>query len=144
MNPISDRADRAFGVSAVWPNVLPRDVGDELPVAVLIGVEDQRALPVLVFRSIPLTAEEQPEFQRHIKPRQVRGWIQSYSREVIDSEAALFNHALDLRQPEVRSIVFLQSTARNETQIVHCEDNGVEDRLVAGIEGTVDEDVTTF
>lgn len=51
-------------------NILTRDIGNELPVSVLLGVKDESAFPVLVAGTIAFTTEEQAKLQRHVKSGQ--------------------------------------------------------------------------
>lgn len=53
-------------------------------------------------------------------------WIQSDRREIVNSEPALLNDPFDFRQPHFTAIIIFQRAARDEAQIMHCEDNRLE------------------
>lgn len=135
LKPIPHRADCARRFSPVRVNVLSRDVGDKLLVAVLIGVQNQSAFPALALRSIPLATQEQSKLQRHVEAGQSGCDVQRHGRKVVYSEAALLNDSFNLGEPELGCILFLYGAASDEAQVIDDENNGVENRPGAGIEG---------
>jgi hypothetical protein len=62
----------------------------------------------------------------------------------VDAEFTFLDHSFDLRESEVCGVILFECAARDKTQIVDSEDNRIEDRTVACVKGTVDENVVTF
>ena len=60
LQPVPDSANRPLRISSVRSDILAGDAGDELPVAVLLAVQDQGSLVALVLRPESLAAEERP------------------------------------------------------------------------------------
>ena len=125
-------------------NVVTGNVGDELLVAVLFDIEYERHLLCLRLPTKTPASEEETQFQRHIKPRQVIYGVEAYFRYVVNTKLALFNDALDLRKPAFARIVGLASASCNETQIEDSKRDRIENGLVTRVEGTVDKDVVTI
>jgi hypothetical protein len=97
LQPVAHFANRLFRVAAVDANVLTGDVGDKLPVSVLLAIENDSALLTLVGSSKALAAEKQSEFQRHVEPGQTGCVIERNCGKVVDTESALLDDALNLR-----------------------------------------------
>src|SRR5260370_14928053 len=112
------------------PDILTGDVGNELLVAVLIVIEDERPFLPLIFGSIPLAAKEESEFEGHVEARQSGHGIQRHSRKVVYAVAALFDHSFDLVYSKIPSILFLEGAACDKAQVIHREANRVEQRLI--------------
>ncbi len=59
------------------------------------------------------------------------------------AELAFFDDPLNLSQADHTAIVLLSGAASNKPEVVHGEYNGVEDRPVTAVEGTIDENIFT-
>ncbi len=58
-------------------------------------------------------------------------------------EFTLFDDAFDFGEADFAAVISLQRGTGNESKIVNSEDDCGENRPVAGVEGTVDENVFT-
>ncbi|HEY4575218.1 MAG TPA: hypothetical protein VIJ26_14675, partial [Thermoanaerobaculia bacterium] len=87
-----------------------------------------------------LRSEKDPQFERHVEPRQIRRRIEIGATEIVDAELAVRDKVKNLLHPDLPAILDFQSTAGLETAVKHGEDDGLEKRLVVLIERTVDED----
>jgi len=125
----------------VRSDILAGDVGNELSIAVLLAVQDQRSLVALVLRSESFAAEEKAKLQWHIEARQPSDSIQRNRGEIVYAVAALFDDPLDFRETNFAGIVIFQGAAGHEAEVIDGKDNSTEDRLVAGVKRTVDENV---
>lgn len=85
----------------------PENVGDELLIAILIGIQNQSAFAALVLRSVPPATQKQSKLQRHVEAGQSGFSTQRHGRKVVYSEAALLDDSFDLGEPELGRIVFL-------------------------------------
>ena len=74
--PIANPPNGNERVAAVCFGVLAGDVGNECPVAIRFAVQDQARFVPVAFAPEPPTPSEQPEFQRHVEPRQPGGGVQ--------------------------------------------------------------------
>jgi hypothetical protein len=128
----------------VCPNILPGNVRNELSVSVLFAVQYQGPLFTLILWSEPPAPQEQAEFQRHAISRKICDRVEGDGGKVIDSKPALLDHPFDLCEAKICSIVLLQRTARDESEVANGKDDGIEYRPVPVVERAVDEDVITF
>ena len=63
------------------------------------------------------------------------------SRYVVDSVLALFDDALNLREPDLSTVVFFPRRARHKAQISDRKDDRIEHGFVPLVEGTIYENV---
>jgi hypothetical protein len=103
--PVAYLSYAAFRVSSMRAYILTGYVGNECAISVRLAVENQRPLLTLIGRAEPLAPEEKPEFKRHIEARQSRGGVQRDRGEIVNSEPALLDNALDFGQSDLSGIV---------------------------------------
>jgi hypothetical protein len=72
---------------------------------------------------------------------QLGAWAKRDGRGIVYAVAALFDDPLDLRETNFAGIVIFQGAAGHEAEVIDGKDNSTEDRLVAGVKRTVDENV---
>lgn len=88
-------------------NILPGYIRNKLPVSVLFAVQYESSFFALIPQSKPPATEEQAEFQRHVKAREIRGGVERDGGEVIDSEPALLDHPFDPGEAKISRVVLL-------------------------------------
>jgi hypothetical protein len=89
------------------PNILPRNVRNELSVSVLFAVQYKGPLLALIPGSKPPTPEEQAEFQRHIKAGKICDGVEGDGGEVINSKPTFLDHPFDLEEAKISGVVLL-------------------------------------
>ncbi len=103
--PVTGRADSTRGISAMIVDVHPGEIGYEPLVAVRFDIEDQGALQFLIRTSITPRAEKNPEFQRHVEPRQACNAVQLCPGEVVYAVPACLDQTVELLDPGLARIV---------------------------------------
>ncbi len=81
------------------------------------------------------------EFQGHVEPRELMLPVELDGRYVVDSVLALFDDALNLREPDISTVIFFPRGACKEAQIGDRKHYRVENRLIPFVEGTIHENV---
>lgn len=87
-----------------------------------------------------LGAEEQSEFEGHVEPGHLGGYIDFGSREVVNTPTTLLNHPQDLSEARVARVVFFRRAANIKPTPQYREDERTKKRHVFVIHGIVDED----
>lgn len=138
--PIAQFGDRAVGIAAMGVDVHARQIRDEALVAILLDVEDQRALACLVLVAEVTRAEKDAEFERHVEAGKAVRRVQFGAREIVDTVSAVLNDRIELVDTGLAGVVQLARRARDEPTGVNSEDQRAEQRRVIVVEGAIDED----
>lgn len=77
-------------------DVLASDIGEELLVAVRIGVQNQTPLAAMLGASESFAAQEKTELERHVEAREFSFRIQLHVGDVVNSVLARANDLADL------------------------------------------------
>jgi hypothetical protein len=85
-----------------------------------------------------LGTDENPELERHVEARQGRIAVGFGPGEVMDREAAPFDDVVDLRDPDLGTVVRFAGGPGNEAALDHGKSKGLEQRPILGVERTVD------
>lgn len=117
------------------------EIGDEALVAILLDIEDQRALSRLFLVAEAARAEEDAEFERHVEAGQAIDRIELGAREIVDAVPAFLDQAVELVDAGLAAIVELAGRASLEAAGMDGEDQRLEDRCIIRVERAVDEDV---
>jgi hypothetical protein len=142
--PCSQLSYRGLHVIAVRVDVLSSDVGDEDLIAVWIRIEDQRHFVTLKLASVSLATEKQSEFQRHVEAGEFMLFVELDGRYVVDSVLALLDDALNLREPELSTVVFFPRGACHEAQVGDREHDRIKYRFVALVKRAVHENLIAW
>ncbi len=121
--------------------VVTGNIRDELLVAIGLTIENETELLFLERGSVAFAAEEDAEFERHVEARELIDRIKPDFRDVVNAKLALFDDALNLREPNIARVIRFTCTASYKAKIMDREHNGVKDRGVSVVKRTVDEDV---
>jgi len=139
-NPIAHHGKSERNVVAMGANVLPRYVGTEFLIAIRLTVEYQAYLPALPAITELSSAKEDAELERHVEPRQPIARVKRGPREIVDSELALANDRVQFVDTHLGAVIQFQSASRDETAVVHRENESAQELLVPSVERNVDED----
>jgi len=88
-----------------------------------------------------LCAEEHAKFKRHVKTRQGRFSIGFCPRDVMNAVTAFFDDLADFLEAIVRVVICFKRATRHKSGANDRKNNGVEEKLIAIVEGTVDEHI---
>jgi len=109
-------------------------------VTVRLAVQNQADLLFLGARAKTLAAEKYVEFERHIETWQSVHRVEFDGRNIMYSEPAFLNETLYFCQTHFTGVIGFAGTSRPEPEIANSKNNRVENRTVAIIKRTIDED----
>src|SRR5436309_7150855 len=119
------------------PDILPGDVGDKGPVSIAFPVHDQTALLPLRSLAEASRSQKDPQFERHVEPRQIRRGIEIDATQIVDGELAVPDQAEDLFHPYLPAILGLQGATGPEATVEDGEDDSFEEGLIVPIKRAV-------
>ncbi len=128
-------------IITVGVDVLSSDVGDENLIAVGICIENQRDFVTLTAVSVSLATQKQSKLQWHVEARKLMLAVELDRRYIMHSVPALFDDALNLREPELPTIIFFPGGACNEAQIGDREHDCIENGFISLIKWTIHENL---
>ncbi len=110
--PIADRFYCLLRFAAVARIVLSTDIRCRGIIIVGLLVQYKYTLHALAWTAIAFGAKRHAEFQRHVEPRHIRAFIQRYFGKIVDAPVAFFDQVVDFIYADLRTIIFIFSTAR--------------------------------
>jgi uncharacterized protein (DUF2236 family) len=122
----------------VRADILPRGVREHLLVSVRLGIQDQGTLPRHRVIAKDASAAVQTELERHVEAREILRELDS--REVVNRILRPCDEPPDPMDARFAGVGLLESTTRDEACVDYTEDERLEERKVATVERTVDED----
>jgi hypothetical protein len=137
--PVTNCANRVSRLVVVSAYVLPRYIGAEVPVSILVSVENQAPLLRVPFGPVPLRAEEEAQFERHVEPGELRGLVDACTRNIVNAEPRVLDDVENLVDASLTAILNFQSGTSREPAVVYRENKCIEDALVFAVERNVEE-----
>jgi hypothetical protein len=118
-------------------NILASDVGAKSLIPVFLPVEYQTTLCTVPSLSEFPRAQEEAEFERHIETSKPRRFVQSGTRDVVNSISAIGDETIDLLDPCFATILHFEGTPGHEPAVVDCKNDRAKERTVSLVEGNV-------
>jgi hypothetical protein len=140
--PIAHMDDRFTRLVAMRRDILSCDVRDKFLVAIDIFVEDDTVFAPLAGWPKSTGAQKQPEFKRHVEARQPGLGVKLGTRDIVNREIAGLDDLGYSLEPVFATIHQLKGATRYEATIDNRKDDGIENRLVPGIERAIDKDAS--
>jgi hypothetical protein len=86
-------------------NVLSRDVGHKLLVAIGLAVEDEAVFGLVLPSAKALCAEEDAQFEWHVEAGQSGVSVGFGARDIVDTEPTIFNEPEDFFDADLSGVV---------------------------------------
>lgn len=138
--PITNGADQGLRRIAMGMDVLARDVREDRLVPIALRIEHQKPLPAETTPTEAPATDVESEFEWHVEARKRARSVALDAGEIVYRQAARPNEPLDLVESNGARVVLFEGAARLEATCEHGEDERLEERPVAVIERTIDED----
>jgi len=136
--PVTNCCHGNARLSLVRNRVDATEIGNEHTIAIGFDVEDHRPLQSMRLSSETPCCQEQPEFKRHVEPRQLRHGIEFGSRKVVNSVTGLLNQTKNLVEPDLTSVIDLTCGACPKAACHDREYDRIEYRGVVTVERAID------
>ena len=118
-------------------DVLAGDIGDEFLIAIRILIENEANFSSLASVTEALSTQEHTEFERHIKARQLVGFVQLSARQIMDAEAAFLDDRENLLDPDLARVIDFECATRPKPAKNYGENDAIEKRLIGAIERAI-------